>query len=252
MLVAVLTVAVFAVLYFEKFRYEVEGIRIYRKDSKKSWTNLLLVLAAALLVKLIFAAAYEGHGTDMTCFSAWSDMIFKDGFWNFYHSDSFTDYPPGYMAMLWGIGALRSIFNLDVATGAGRCVIKLIPILFDLGAGALLYKIAKRKFSEGSSLILSATYVLSPVVVLDSSAWGQVDGVFTFFLLLVCYLCMEEKRIFAYFAFVAGVLIKPQMIMFAPLLIWTIIEQVFLKDFSKEKMFRDLVGGVLALSLIHI
>ena len=32
-LVAVLTVAVFAVLYFEKFRYEVEGIRIYRKDS---------------------------------------------------------------------------------------------------------------------------------------------------------------------------------------------------------------------------
>ena len=153
-LVAVLTVAVFAVLYFEKFRYEVEGIRIYRKDSKKSWTNLLLVLAAALLVKLIFAAAYEGHGTDMTCFSAWSDMIFKDGFWNFYHSDSFTDYPPGYMAMLWGIGALRSIFNLDVATGAGRCVIKLIPILFDLGAGALLYKIAKRKFSEGSSLIL--------------------------------------------------------------------------------------------------
>ena len=79
-LVAVLTVAVFAVLYFEKFRYEVEGIRIYRKDSKKSWTNLLLVLAAALLVKLIFAAAYEGHGTDMTCFSAWSDMIFKDGF----------------------------------------------------------------------------------------------------------------------------------------------------------------------------
>ena len=101
-------------MYFEKFRYEVEGIRIYRKDSKKSWTNLLLVLAAALLVKLIFAAAYEGHGTDMTCFSAWSDMIFKDGFWNFYHSDSFTDYPPGYMAMLWGIGALRSIFNLDV------------------------------------------------------------------------------------------------------------------------------------------
>ena len=115
-------------------------------------------------------------------------------------------------------------------------LLQLIPILFDLGAGALLYKIAKRKFSEGSSLILSATYVLSPVVVLDSSAWGQVDGVFTFFLLLVCYLCMEEKRIFAYFAFVAGVLIKPQMIMFAPLLIWTIIEQVFLKDFSKENV----------------
>lgn len=136
----------------------------------------------------------------MTCFSAWSDMIFKDGFWNFYHSDSFTDYPPGYMAMLWGIGALRSIFNLDVATGAGRCVIKLIPILFDLGAGALLYKIAKRKFSEGSSLILSATYVLSPVVVLDSSAWGQVDGVFTFSCCLSA-ICAWKKSVFCVFCF---------------------------------------------------
>ena len=53
--------------------------------------------------------------------------------------------------------------------------------------------------------------MLNPIIVRDSSAWGQVDGVFTFFVLLVAYYCMEEKRIPAYFAFVAGVLIKPQI-----------------------------------------
>ena len=141
--VALLTVIGFAVFYFWMLRYEVDGIRIYTKDKKQQWGNLLLVLGAAFLVKLIIAASYEGHGTDMSCFSAWSDMIFQDGFWNFYHSDAFTDYPPGYMALLWGVGALRSIFGLDIATGAGRCVIKLIPILFDLGAGVLIYRIAK-------------------------------------------------------------------------------------------------------------
>ncbi len=250
--VAFLTVVVFAFLYGYKFHYEVAGIRIYTKDKKRQWTNLILLFGAALLLKLILAAYYEGHGTDMNCFSVWSDMIFKDGFWNFYHSDAFTDYPPGYMALLWGVGAVRSLFNLDIATGIGRCVIKLIPILFDLGAGVLLYEMAKRKFSEGSSLLLSVTYVLNPVVVLDSSAWGQVDGAFTFFILLVCYLCMEEKRIPAYFAFAAGVLIKPQMLMFAPILIWTIAEQVFMKDFNKQKMLRDLIGGLSAIAAMVV
>lgn len=250
--VALLTVVFFAALYCRKFHYEVDGIRIYSKDKKISWSNLLIVLAAALLLKLILAAYYEGHGTDMNCFSVWSDMIFKDGFWDFYHTDSFTDYPPGYMALLWGVGALRSLFKLDISTGIGRCVIKLIPILFDLGAGVLLYQMAKRKFSESSSLLLSVTYVLNPVVVLDSSAWGQVDGVFTFFILFVCYFCMEKKRIPAYFMFAAGVLIKPQMLMFAPILIWTIIEQVFMEDFNKEKMIRDLIGGVSAIAAMVV
>lgn len=250
--VALLTAAFFVLLYCFRLHYEVEGIRIYTKDSKIQWSNLLLLLGAAFLLKLILAAVYEGHGTDMSCFSAWSDMIFRDGFWNFYHSDAFTDYPPGYMALLWLVGAARHLFDLDTATGVGRCVIKLIPILFDLGAGVLLYKMAKRKFSEGSSLLLSITYVLNPVVVLDSSAWGQVDGVFTFFVLLVCYLCMEQKRIPAYFAFAAGVLIKPQMLMFAPILIWTIVEQVFRRDFHTKKMLRDLIGGLSAIAAMVI
>lgn len=250
--VALLTVIFFVCLYCYRLHYEMEGIRIYSKDAKIRWSNLIIVLGAALLLKLILAASYEGHGTDMTCFSAWSDMIFKDGFWNFYHSDSFTDYPPGYMTILWGVGALRSIFSLDVATGIGRCVIKLVPILFDLGAGVLLYRMAKNKFSEVSSLLLAVTYVLNPVVVLDSSAWGQVDGVFTFFILLVCYFCMEKKRIPAYFTFVAGVLIKPQMLMFAPILIWTIIEQVFVEGFDKKKILHELIGGLSAIAAMVV
>lgn len=241
----------FTLLYCYQLHREVSGIRIYSKE-KYNWYNLIWVLGAALIVKLIIAASYEGHGTDMSCFSAWSDRIFNDGPWGFYHSDAFTDYPPGYMALLWIVGALRSAFSLDVATGMGRIAIKMFPILFDLGAGIFLYKIAKKKFSEASSLLLSVTYVLNPIIVLDSSAWGQVDGAFTFFVLLVGYLCMEEKRIPAYFAFVAGVLLKPQMLMFAPILIWTIIEQVFLKDFDTKKVIRDLIGGISAIAAMII
>lgn len=252
MYTTVLVPIVFSGLYFVKLRYEVEGIREYGKDKKKEWTFILFLMGLALIIKMILAAQYEGHGTDMNCFYAWSDMIFDNGIGKFYHLDAFTDYPPGYMAILWVIAAIRRIFSIETVSTAGRVLIKLVPMLSDVAAGLVLYRLAKRKFSEGSSLLLSLAYVLNPIVVLDSSVWGQTDGVFTLFVLLTCYLCMEEKRIPAYFTFAAGVLIKPQTLIFTPILIWTIVEQVFRKNFIREKLIRDLIGGVSAIAAIFI
>lgn len=248
----VLLPMVFAGIYMLKIRYETEGIRRYRKEGTTDWVRLCIILGAALLIKLIVAAMYEGHETDMNCFYAWSNMIFENGIGKFYHLDAFTDYPPGYMAILWVIAAIRHLFSIDTVSVAGRILIKLVPVLSDVAAGIVIYKLAGRKFSEGSSLLLAATYVLNPIVVLDSSVWGQTDGVFTLFVLLTCYLCMEEKRIPAYFTYIVGVLIKPQTLIFAPILIWTIIEQVFLKNFNKKKMCRDLVGGLSAIALLFL
>ncbi|MBO5487992.1 MAG: glycosyltransferase family 39 protein, partial [Eubacterium sp.] len=251
-LASLATIVVFAGIYCFKLHYEVAGIRVYRQEKKKDWTNIALLFAAAFLVKIIYAAMYEGHGTDMNCFIAWSEMIFENGIGKFYYLDAFTDYPPGYMAILWVIAGIRHIFGVDAWSQVGRVLIKLVPILFDLSAGMLLYSMAKRKFSEGSSMLLAVSYVLNPIVVLDSSVWGQTDGVFTFCVLATCYLCMEKKRIPAYFVFVAGVLIKPQMLIFAPILIWTIIEQVFLEDFNWKKLIRDLIGGLGAIGAMFL
>ncbi len=251
-LLTAVTLCVFIAVYCFKLHFEVAGIRIYEREKKREWSNILLLLSAALLVKLVLAAEYEGYSTDMSCFYAWSDMIFKDGISNFYRTDSFTDYPPGYMAVLWFVAAVRHLFSVETVSTLGRVLIKLFPVLSDVGAGFLLYIIAKKKFSEGSSLLLSLTYVLNPVVVIDSSVWGQVDGVFTLFVLLTCYLCMEERRIPAYFTFVIGVLLKPQTLIFTPILIWTIVEQVFLRNFNKEKMLRDLAGGLGAIAAMFV
>lgn len=252
MYVVILVPIVFTGIYYAKLRPEVEGIRQYGREKKAQWFGILFVLGAALLVKMIMASSYEGHETDMNCFYAWSNMIFENGFGKFYYLDAFTDYPPGYMAILWVIAAIRHIFSIETVSAAGRILIKLVPMLSDIAAGFIIYKMAKKKFSEGSSLLLSATYVLNPIVVLDSSVWGQTDGVFTLFVLLTCYLCMEEKRIPAYFTYIIGVLIKPQTLIFAPILIWTIVEQVFLKDFNKKKMVRDLIGGLAAIALLFL
>lgn len=247
-----ITSIVFIALYCFKLHYETEGIRIYEKEKKRDWSNILLLLAAALLVKLVFAAMYEGHGTDMNCFYVWSDMIFKNGIGRFYSLEGLTDYPPGYMTVLWVIAAIRHLFSIETVSSLGRVLIKLVPVLSDVAAGVLLYILAKKKFSEGSSLLLSVTYVLNPIVVLDSSIWGQTDGVFTFFVLLTCYLCMEEKRIPAYFSFVIGVLFKPQMLIFTPILIWSIVEQVLLRKPDLKKIGRELTGGLSAIAAFFL
>ncbi|MCH5264376.1 MAG: glycosyltransferase family 39 protein [Lachnospiraceae bacterium] len=244
------TLAALWFVYYYRLRYEVEGIRVYTKEKKREWINIILLLGTAFLIKLIMSSFYEGHETDMNCFYAWSDMIFDNGIGEFYYLDAFTDYPPGYMAILWVIAAIRRIFSISTMGTIGRILIKLVPMLADVGTGFLIYVLAKRKFSEGSSLLLSFIYVLNPVVVADSVIWGQTDSVFTIFVLLTCYFCMEEKRIPAYFTFVIGVLIKPQTLIFAPILIWTIIEQVFLKDFDVKKMLRDLAGGLGAIAVM--
>lgn len=246
------TLIVFTAVYLWRLYYEVEGIRVYRKEKKRDWFNIALVLGSAFLIKSICSTMFEGHGTDMNCFYRWSEMIFEDGIGNFYYLDAFTDYPPGYMAILWVIAGIRQIFSIETASTMGRLLIKLVPVLSDLGAGFLLYTMAKKKFSEGSSLLLAAVYVLNPIVILDSSVWGQTDGVFTFFVLLTCYFCMEEKRIPAYFAFIVGVLIKPQTLIFAPILIWTIVEQVFMKDFNIKKVLKDLAGGLAAIATMFL
>ncbi|MCR4605127.1 MAG: glycosyltransferase family 39 protein [Eubacterium sp.] len=241
--------------YSLRLKYEVEGYRRYVKDNGPSgfkYTWIFVVLGAALVIKIFLAAHYKGYDTDMNCFYSWADMIYDNGFSKFYGLDAFTDYPPGYMVFLWIGEFISRIFDIETATTASRVIIKLFPILADLGAGFVLYKIAKEKLSEGSSCLVAGIYVLSTIVLMDSSVWGQTDSVFTLCVLLTAYLCMKKKRIPAYFTFVVGSFIKPQTLIFAPLLIWVIIEQVFLTDFSWKKFANDLVGGLLAIGTFFL
>lgn len=241
------------VLYHMWFKREVAGeVRLLEKQMKPNWFNIACLLAAALVVKALFAVNYEGYTTDMTCFKAWSDMIYDNGISKFYYVDEGNGYPPGYMFVLWCMAVFRHIFGIETGSDTGVFLIKLFPILCDLGAAFVIYLLAKKRFSEGVSLMLSTLYALNPMMIIDSSMWGQVDSVFTLTVLLTCYLCMEQKRIPAYFVFCLGALLKFQTIMFAPILIFTIIEQVFLNDFSVKKMVRDLIGGLSAIAAMFL
>lgn len=221
-------------------------------DAKTGFMIFIFLFAVALLIRLIAAAIYKGNETDMNCFLLWSQSVFTDGLKKFYLSDSFHDYPPGYMYILYVVGAIRALFSWAWDSTASIVLTKMPAIIADMVTGWLIYKIACKRMRETGAALVSALYLLCPMVILDSAVWGQTDSVFTVFMLLMCYLISEKKLIPSYFVFAIGILIKPQSLFFTPVLICGIIDQVFLEDFNWKKFFKNLGLGVAAILMIGV
>lgn len=251
--ITILTVAVMALFYLF---YLAPDEKKKTDGLKKTWIQKWMPLIALFIVGFIFksycTSFMHGHNTDVGCFTAWSSMVYENGISKFYYLDGFTDYPPGFMYVLYVVAWLRGIFHIDAYADSGVYLIKLVPMLSDMIAAFLIYKLAKKRFSEGASLVVSAAYIFNPTIILNSSVWCQVDGIFAMLTLATCYLCMEKKRIPAYFVFALGILVKPQMLIFTPVIIFTIIEQVFLTEFSWKKFWTDLGCGLLAIGMLFL
>lgn len=181
----------------------------------------------------------------MTDWKAWSSKLSQVGPSNFYSPTYFSDYFPGYLYILWGIGVLFNFLNLSISSLNFEIVIKSITAVFDVLTAFYIYKIILKhnKALAKTSFVL---YLLNPAVIFNSSIWGQIDGIFTFFLLLSAYLLFDRKEIFKSSTAVAlGILIKPQSLAFIPIFFVHL-----LKNFSKERIIKSLLLVVLFLLIL--
>lgn len=211
---------------------------------------LILLFAGAFILHIICAAMYKGYDTDISCFFWWSDAVFENGITKFYGLEAFTDYPPGYMYVLWVIGAVKKLFGLTSITTVSVILLKLPAMICDLLIGYVIYLIAKKYTKFQNAVLFSALYMFNPSVIINSATWGQVDSVFTLFVLLMCYFVTEKKLTLSYFVFAVGILIKPQTLIFTPVLIYGIVDQVFLNDFDFKRMLKELGFGLLAIVML--
>lgn len=197
--------------------------------------------AAALALRLIFAYLYFGHNTDVNDFLAWSDMLFKNGLPSFYTSGGFTDYPPGYMYILWIIGFIKNTFSIS-----GRVLVKLPAIAADTAIAFILYKYLKKR---GLNTVLAVLFLFNPASIINSSLWGQTDSVFTLFIILSLIALTEKNTLRAYFFFALSVFIKPQSCMFAPLYIYFFAESVMS---DKKALKTHLVGMGISAAAVFV
>lgn len=191
---------------------------VYTQKGALTKRRFAALLVAALAIRLTAAALSHGFGTDTACFAAWADRIFQVGPSGFYSADVFTDYPPGYMYILWIVGALRSLFSIPYYSVPHLILLKLPSIACDMACGMLLYRESAKKLTEKQAWWICGAYLLNPAIILNSSVWGQVDSILALAAACMCLYLIRGKMYPAYIAFGIGVLMKPQMLLFFPVL----------------------------------
>ena len=205
------------------------------------FTNQMIVIvmfASAFIIRMIGAFKFSGHA-DIECFEYWATTVFDNGFGKFYEVAKFADYPPGYMYILNFLELIIRVFKLGYKTHAAGIVIKSFPILCDLITAGVFYNIAKKKkFDNIGIYVITFLYLFNPAVILNSSVWGQVDSVFFLGILLMCYYATTDKKYYAYAWYVVAILIKPQAIMFTPIIMLAFAQDVLMSSNIRKKFFE--------------
>lgn len=258
----VMLMALFFYLFKRNFtcRKIVYNEAIYEKNIQWFGKYDLLVfwgiILIALIIRLVCAAVYYGH-PDVTCFIYWGDILHSDGFSGFYGSEGLTDYLPGYLYVLRLLGAVRNIFGLEYGSAFLTIIYKLPAIICDFTIGFIIFKISSKKFDYKNSMIAACMFLLNPLVIINSSLWGQIDSILTLCVIVMCYLIYERKMTFVYIVFGIGFLIKPQMAIFAPVLILALAEELFVRKddegniivrFNKDEFFKQSTACVLSIA----
>lgn len=183
----------------------------------------------------------------MSDWKAWSMRLAQVGPQNFYSQNYFSDYFPGYLYILWIGGLLFNLFSIPINGLYFEFFIKLITTVFDLGSAYYIFKIVHKHNKSWANLAF-ILYLLNPAVIFNTSVWGQVDGVFTFFLIFSSYLLTQKKEAFkSTFIYSLGVLVKPQSLALFPISFFWVF-----KNFTTVKLLKSLALGALALILLSI
>ncbi|MDS0526126.1 glycosyltransferase family 39 protein [Clostridium sp. SHJSY1] len=203
------------------FILKYKKIKIDPKDQK---LIIFSILGTGLFLRIAFGLLVEGYSTDLNFFRTWANSA-ANSLSNFY-SGSRADYPPFYIYILFFVG---KIINISSLSAYSTLFIKIPPILADIISAFLLYKLAKKYISSEASTILALFYIFNPAVVINSTLWGQVDSFFTMIILIAVYLMAEKRPILSTLVFTIGVLMKPQGIVYLPILLFEVVRKRDLK-----------------------
>jgi len=176
----------------------------------------LAVLAGGLLLRLALAYVVfpgEGLASDLGLFQGWATTLARVGPASFYAAAPSANYPPGYLYVLWFLGAaggpVGAVFGIS-SEQAVLLLLKVPAIAADVAMAILLYRAAGRWFGGRAGLMAAALYLFIPVTWYDSALWGQVDAVGSLVMLAALVLLVEGWSEPAAGLATLGVIVKPQ------------------------------------------
>jgi Gpi18-like mannosyltransferase len=186
-------------------------------------------IGVGLFLRIAIAALIEGHPSDLNLFKNWASTA-SNNLLQVYSGSRSADYPPLYMYVLFLIGKIASITAINPYY---TLLLKLPSIAADIITSILIYKLARKKLSLELSMLLAAFYIFNPAVLINSTIWGQVDSLFTLIIIAAVFMLTEKKIGISSALFAAAVMMKPQGIIFLPVLFFELVRLKKVKNFLK-------------------
>lgn len=198
---------------------------------------LLALMVGALLIRLVIAP-FHGFFYDLQAYVTWGRLL-DHHFFHFYSVASTTDvvnatrygylpnYPPltvylyGLLDAFYGLAArvVGAHPTYNVSLSPALAVYMRLPIIAaDLGMIALIFSLARRRWSLRGALILAGSYAFSPAVLFDGALWGQTDAIFTLAVVGALLCAYRGRGVWAGALLALAVTLKPQPIIFVPLI----------------------------------
>jgi dolichyl-phosphate-mannose-protein mannosyltransferase len=189
-------------------------------SNKRPLILLLAVLAAAAALRaylLPFPASCASAGceTDLELLRQFSVRLADVGPHDYYLA-RYDHYLPGYLYVLWGIGALHEAFFADISTSTYFIILKLPANFFDFATAFLIYKTLSKRMSVYAAIAGCAFYLFNPAIFYNSAVWGQFEAAQTFFMFAAIYLLLARKPELAAISMAVAVLVKAQAVGLVP------------------------------------
>lgn len=206
---------------------------------------IIFILLLNLILRLMLLPI-EGFRIDTGTFTAWSARLSELGPTRFYSPDYFSDYLPGFLYILWILGKINNFISSFYSINF-EIILKISTNIFDFLTALVIFKIVK-KYNLNWAYIASLVYLFNPAVIFNTTIWGQVDSVGTFFALWGTYFLIEKQKINkASVIFSWAFIIKPQSLVAAPSL-----AIAALTHFKPKDILTSLVIFITSIFLISI
>lgn len=198
---------------------------------KDKYIWILIVFYLAVVVGL----PRNSYFADNATWTQWVNYIHTDGLLNIYQYPEVNYFPP----ILYLLRIFSSLVTSMEELASQMYLFKAFILVFDMASVYLVLKIL-RNFKIQDDWIFFLLFNIA--FLYNTLFWGQVDGVYSFFLLWSIYMAYKKKILFSVLLIVTAVTIKLQAIIFLPLLFL-----LYVPEFKKSPL---LILKSLLLSLL--
>lgn len=195
---------------------------------------IFVILVLSFIVYLLLVPI-PGYKIDQGSFLYWYNHASGGNFSDFYEPPNWSDYPPFNVYIFWFFGTIflkpalflqsqfsASPFSSQLMTAFA---VKLPAIIFNTALSALIYFLLRRRFSFQTSLAATSCYALNPAVIYDLAVWGQMDSVYSLFMIASLMLLLNRKYEYSAIFLAISLLTKPQSIILLPFLIYMLLKE---------------------------